>query len=261
MRAGIITGSGMPDWPGLDSPVARTVNTRYGNVTLSKGTLSGAEVVHLARHETGHRRLSGQVNHRANLAALLAAGAECLISLTICGTVDPAAHPGTVIVFDDLYFPGNRLPGGSLCTWHDTPGATGRGHWIFGQPFSEPIRVAFIGAGETTGAPVRAGGCYGHVDGPRFNSRSEIAALAACGVTAVSQTAGPEVVLAGEAGLPMALAGFVTDYANGVGEPEPVEALLARMRESPGILAALVAEALPRIGELTPAGLVHRFDP
>ena len=218
-------------------------------------------MVHLARHEAGHRRLSSHVNHRANLAALLAAGADCLISLTICGAVDPGARPGSVIVFDDLYFPSNRLPDGSLCTWHDTPGATGRGHWIFGQPFSEPIRVAFIGAGETTGAPVRAGGCYGHVDGPRFNSRSEIAALAACGVTAVSQTAGPEVVLAGEAGLPMALAGFVTDYANGVGEQEPVEALLARMRESPGILAALVAEALPRIGELTPAGLVHRFDP
>ena len=216
-------------------------------------------MVHLARHEAGHRRLSSHVNHRANLAALLAAGADCLISLTICGAVDPGARPGSVIVFDDLYFPSNRLPDGSLCTWHDTPGATGRGHWIFGQPFSEPIRVAFIGAGETTGAPVRAGGCYGHVDGPRFNSRSEIAALAACGVTAVSQTAGPEVVLAGEAGLPMALAGFVTDYANGVGEPEPVEALLARMRESTGILAALVEETLPRIGELSPAGTVHRF--
>ncbi len=77
----------------------------------------------------------------------------------------------------------------------------------------------------------------------------------------MSQTAGPEVVLAGEAGLPMALAGFVTDYANGVGEQEPVEALLARMRHSTGILAALVEQALPRIGELGPVGVVHRFDP
>jgi len=77
----------------------------------------------------------------------------------------------------------------------------------------------------------------------------------------LSQTAGPEVVLAGEAGLPMALAGYVTDYANGVGEPEPVEALLARMRQSAGILAALVEQVLPRIGELGPVGVVHRFDP
>src|SRR5229473_7802316 len=167
-----------------------------------------------------------------------------------------ARHPRV----DDLYFPGNRLPDGSLCTWHDTPRAAGRGHWIFGLPFSEPLRAALIEAGRATGTPVLAGGCYGHVDGPRFNSRAEIAALAQRGVTALSQTASPEVVLAGEAGLPMALAGYVTDYANGVSEPEPVEALLARMRQSTGILAALVEQALPRIGELGPVGVVLRFD-
>ena len=63
---------------------------------------------------------------------------------------------------------------------------------------------------------MRDGGCYGHVDGPRFNTRAEIRGLAACGVTAVSQTAGPETVLCGEAELPYALLGFLTDYANGV---------------------------------------------
>lgn len=261
MRVGLITGSGTETWPGLGGPVTRTVSTRYGQVVLTEGKTGEAEVLHLARHEPGHRRLSNHVNHRANLAALLEAGAGCLISLTVCGAVDARVQPGTVVVFDDLYFPGNRLPDGRLCTWHDTPGAAGRGHWIFGQPFSEPLRAALIEAGQATGTLVLTAGCYGHVDGPRFNSRAEIAALARCGVTAVSQTAGPEVVLAGEAGLPMALAGFVTDYANGVGEPEPVETLLARVRQSTAILAALVERTLPMIGDLSPAGVVHRFEP
>ncbi|MGH3199749.1 MAG: MTAP family purine nucleoside phosphorylase [Streptosporangiaceae bacterium] len=260
MRTAIITGSGTETWPGLDGPVTRTAATRYGQVVLTEGKAGGAEVIHLARHEASHRRLSSQVNHRANLAALLEAGAGCLISLTVCGAVDPGVRPGTVVVFDDLYFPGNRLPDGSLCTWHDTPGAAGRGHWIFGQPFSEPVRAALIEAGRAAGTAVLAGGCYGHVDGPRFSSRAEIAALARCGVTAVSQTAGPEVVLAGEAGLPMALAGYVTDYANGVAEPEPVEALLARMRQSTAVLAELVEHAVPAIGDVSPAGVVHRFE-
>ena len=71
---------------------------------------------------------------------------------------------------------------------------------------------------------IRDGGCYGHVDGPRFNTEAEIRGLAAAGVTAVSQTAGPETVLAGEAELPFALLGYATDYANGVQpEPTPVE--------------------------------------
>ena len=116
-------------------------------------------------------------------------------------------------------------------------------------------------AGRAAGTAVRAGGCYGPVDGRRCSSRAESAALARCGVTAVSQTAGPEVVLAGEAGLPMALAGYVTDYANGVGQPEPVAALLARVRQGTSILAALVDHALPAIRDLSPAGVVHRFEP
>jgi|SRR5215469_5229788 len=126
MRVGIITGSGTDTWPGLDSPATRTADTRYGKVTLTESKLGEAEIVHIARHEAGHRRLSNQVSHRANLAAMLDASVDCLVSLTVCGAVDPAARPGTVIVFDDLYFPGNRLPDGSLCTWHDTPGAAGR---------------------------------------------------------------------------------------------------------------------------------------
>jgi 5'-methylthioadenosine phosphorylase len=260
MRVGIITGSGTEAWPGLDGPVTRTVGTRYGPVTLTEGKLGNTDIAHIARHEVGHQRLSNHVSHRANLAALLDASADCLISLTVCGAVDPAARPGTVIVFDDLYFPDNRLPDGSLCTWHDTPGAVGRGHWIFDRPFSEPVRAALIRGAQAAGVPVRPGGCYGHVDGPRFSTRTEITALAHVGVTAISQTAGPEAVLAGEAGLPMALAGFVTDYANGVAEPEPVAALLARLHDSTGVLAAVVERALPAIGEPSPAGLVHRVE-
>jgi 5'-methylthioadenosine phosphorylase len=84
--------------------------------------------------------------------------------------------------------------------------------------------------------------------------------LAGAGVTAVSQTAGPEVVLAGEAELPMALAGYVTDHANGVSAgPEPVEALLAHMRDSTAVLTTLVEAALPRLGQPQPSGVVHRF--
>ena len=86
---------------------------------------------------------------------------------------------------------------------------------------------------------MRDGGCYGHVDGPRFNTKAEIRGLAQAGVTAVSQTAGPETVLAGEAELPFALIGYATDYANGVQpEPTPVERLLELIAASTESFAA-----------------------
>ncbi|MFH9071377.1 MTAP family purine nucleoside phosphorylase [Streptomyces alboflavus] len=260
MRIGVITGSGSYDWPHLEDGPRRTVTTEHGAVTVAEGRVKGVEIVQLSRHGEGHLRLSHQVDHKANLAALRALNVDAVIALTVCGAVDRAAAPGSLVVFDDLYFPSNRLPDGSPCTWYDTPGAVGRGHWIFDRPFCEPLRRALITAAQDSGVPVVESGVYGHVDGPRFNSRTEIAALAAAGVTAVSQTAGPEVVLAGEAELPLALVGFITDYANGIApEPEPVEALLERMAASKRIFADLVAGVVPALGALPPTGLVHRF--
>ncbi len=107
---------------------------------------------------------------------------------------------------------------------------------------------------------MRDGGCYGHVDGPRFNTRAEIRGLAACGVTAVSQTAGPETVLCGEAELPYALLGYLTDYANGVQEEAtPVATLIEMMAASTDAFASVLRAALPRAGGAEPSGLVYRI--
>ncbi len=260
MRVGIITGTGTYTWPGLTGEAAETVQTRYGSVAVTRGEYAGCEVLHLPRHEAGHPRLSNQLNHQANLAALAELGAGCVVSLTVCGTVDPAVLPGSLVVFDDLYFPSNRLPDGSACTFFDRPGQSGQGHWIFDWPFAEPVRQALMIAAAATGQPTMEHGCYGHVDGPRFNSRAEVAALAARGVTAVSQTGGPETVLAGEARLPFALLGFVTDYANGVtSQPTPAEELTRLLGESGEVFAAVLARALPTLPETDPAGFVYRL--
>ena len=57
-------------------------------------------------------------------------------------------------------------------------------------------------------------------------------------MTAVSQTAGPETVLCGEAELPYALLGYLTDYANGVpDEATPVATLVAMMAASTATFA------------------------
>lgn len=104
------------------------------------------------------------------------------------------------------------------------------------------------------------GGCYGHVDGQRFNSQAEIAALRSAGVTAVSQTAGPEVVLAGEAELPIAVLGYVTDHANGVSpDSQPVDQLVELMQASSQTFADVVQAALPRLTLPPSAGTVYRF--
>ena len=261
-RIGVITGSGTYALPGFEGDGAREVSTRYGPARLAEGRFAGADVVHCSRHWEGHPRLSSQVLHQANIAALRDAGVEAILAVTVCGSCDPELELGTLIVFDDLHFPSNRLPDGSLCTLYTEPGEEGRGHWIFERPFSGALRSALLIGAREAGHAVREGGCYGHVDGPRFNTRTEIAALAAAGVTAVSQTGGPETVLAGEAEIPYALVGYATDYANGVREePTPVSELIRLIGASTATFATTLAAAVPvaASAELEPVGTHFRF--
>ena len=97
----------------------------------------------------------------------------------MCGAVDPGVELGTLICFDDLHFLSNRLPDGSLCTFHHQPGHHDRGHWIYEDPYSPELRRALLAGAAEAGVTMRDGGCYGHVDGPRFNTKAEIRGLAA----------------------------------------------------------------------------------
>jgi purine nucleoside phosphorylase len=265
MPIGIITGSGTHALPGFADAQLLLHETPFGTVEVSRGRFAGVDVVHVSRHGAGHVRLSHQVPHRAHIRALSDLGATAVIGCTACGAVDPSLELGSLVVFDDLHFPSNRLPDGSLCTFFVEPGDPARGHWILhGGPFSEEVRAAMLAAAAQSGHAARDGGAYGHVDGPRFNTPTEIAQLTGCGVVAVSQTGGPETVLCGELELPFALVGFVTDYANEVvpGEPTPVATLIELMGTSTGVFADVLALAVNRLSEVAAvaAGTMYRFE-
>jgi purine nucleoside phosphorylase len=261
----VITGSGTHALPGFEVSEAVAVDTPFGTAEVSRGRLAGHELLHLSRHGAGHVRLSNHVNHRANIWALHDLGADAVIGCTACGALDAGLALGSLVVFADLHFPVNRLPDGSLCTFWVQPGDRRRGHWILhGSPFSAGVRAALLRAAGAAGHGAHDGGAYGHVDGPRFNTPTEIAQLAACGVVAVSQTGGPETVLCGELELPCALLGFVTDYANEVvpGEPTPVTTLIELMGDSPAVFADVLSGAAAHLARepVAAAGTMYRFE-
>jgi purine nucleoside phosphorylase len=264
MAVGIITGSGTYALPAFEGSAPDFVATPFGDAAVTRGTYAGVDALHVSRHGAGHVRLSNLVTHRANIWALKELGATVVVGCTACGAVDASVELGSLIVFDDLHFISNRLPDGSLCTFFSEPGDPARAHWILhGGPYSEGVRAALVAAAGEAGHACRDGGVYGHVDGPRFNTPAEIAQLAACGVTAVSQTGGPETVLCGELELPYALVGFATDYANEVvpGEPTPVATLVELMGRSSAVFADVLAQALPVLAAspAAAAGTVYGF--
>ena len=182
---------------------------------------------------------------RATVAAMVEVGAACLVSTTVCGALDPSLELGSLVVFDDLHFPSNRLADGSLCTLFTSPEIPGRGHWIYDRPFGERARAALVEGARDAGLEVRDGrlrSCgrpplqLGQRDRPTGRGRRGLR----------EPDRGPEAVLAGEARLPFALMGFVTDHANGVGAvPTPHETFAAvpRERRDPPARPAGVAPA------------------
>jgi 5'-methylthioadenosine phosphorylase len=261
MSVAVITGSGIYSLPGLEDGCERLVPTRFGTVELSTGRVAGIDVVHVSRHGDGHPRLSHQVNHRGNVAAMRELGVSRAIGLATCGGVDPAVQTGDLILFDDLHFPSNRLPDGAVCTLHAEPGDPARAHWMFERPFSDGLRRTLGTAIDRAGRRLRRGGCYGHVDGPRFNTRTEIRALRALGVTAIGQTAGPETVLCGEAGIAYALLGCATGRANGVAS-QSMSALMENIGSSSALFGSLLAPlVLAAAGaDAEPPGTNHGFE-
>ena len=233
---GIITGSGIYELP-ADREL-RVVESRFGKAEVAVFRLGPWTVGGISRHGRGHHHLPHTIPHRANLVALKRLGARAVLATSTAGVVDTTIPLGRPIVFDDLFFPENRLPGGEPCTVFTKPGDPERGHLIGKEPFSPSLRRKMELAAEDLGIEVTFGGVYAHTNGPRFETRAEIRALGTVGVAAVSQTCGPEAILAGELELPYALVGFPVNYATGVSPTE-------ERREELDRLLALSAKVLP----------------
>ena len=187
---GIITGSGICELSGGQGQESRVVQSRFGDTEVAIFRVGSWTVGGISRHGKRHHHLPHTVPHRANLMALEQLGARAVLATTVVGAVDPGIRLGQPILFDDLYFPENRLPSGEACTIFTEPGDVRRGHFI-GSPFSPSLRRKMELSARGLGIEVLVGGVYAHTNGPRFESRAEIKALDAVGVAAVSQTCGP----------------------------------------------------------------------
>lgn len=251
-----ITGSGLYDLPGLES---RQVTTRFGPASLLRGSINGKEILLLPRHGSGHANLPNHINHRANLLALKQEGATAVISTSVCGLLRADWPLGIPLLADDLLFPENRLPEGNICTIFDQPGEPGRGHLLAQSFFDRDLNRAISSVWGSSSIAWKEG-TYVHANGPRFNSRAEINSMKTSGGDFLSQTCGPEAVLANELELPFTLAAFSVDYANGVSaEPTSVETLNANLAAASRVFKTLIHDLPSAAAHLPFKNFIYRF--
>jgi 5'-methylthioadenosine phosphorylase len=209
----IIGGSGLDTLPGLRDARATSPDTPYGrSATLWRGRFAGAEVLFLARHDTGHRLPPHRINYRANIRALADAGARDVIAVAAVGGI--AGHPpGTLAVPRQIV----DYTSGREATFFDGDGAAVT-HVDFTEPYAPVLRAALLTAGSVASIAVVDGGVYAAVNGPRLETAAEIDRLERDGATMVGMTGMPEAALAREAGLAYAALALSINHAAGRGD-------------------------------------------
>ncbi|MCB1724080.1 MAG: S-methyl-5'-thioinosine phosphorylase [Gammaproteobacteria bacterium] len=209
---GIIGGSGLTRLQALTVERHEVISTPYGepSAPLTFGRFDGTRVVFLPRHGSTHSIPPHRVNYRANLWAMREVGIERVIGMAAVGGITPPMAPGVLAVPDQVID----------YTW-------GRDHTLFDadldsvthidftDPYCEDLRAQILAAARGVDIAVHDGGTYGATQGPRLESRAEIARMERDGCDVVGMTGMPEAALARELGICYACLALSVNWAAG----------------------------------------------
>lgn len=244
---GVIGGTGVYAFPGLRDAQRRQVSTRWGapSSDIVVGMLDNRRVAFLARHGEGHTLAPHRINYRANIDALHALGVTRVVGVNAVGGIRDDMGPRVLVVPNQLI----DYTTGRVTSFCDADGEPVL-HAEFGEPYTESLRRDLLAAARRAGVAVVAGGCYGATQGPRLETRAEIARLRRDGCDLVGMTGMPEAALARERGLAYASIAVVANWAAGCG-PDPdapisleeIHAhLAAATAQVPAIVSALLMD-------------------
>lgn len=176
------------------------------------GTYAGKHVAFLARHGEGHSLPPHKINYRANLAALKALGATKVLALNTVGGITDRFGPRVLACPDQLI----DYTWGRISTLCEEPGSEVL-HVDFGEPYTASLRRQVVDAAARAGVALVDEGCYGATQGPRLETKAEIARMRRDGCDLVGMTGMPEAGLARELGLDYACLAIVANWAAGAG--------------------------------------------
>ena len=239
----VIGGSGLYQFPGLENATRHALDTPYGAASgeVLIGDFAGRRVAFLARHGEHHTLPPHRVNYRANLWALHSLGARRVVGINAVGGIRGDTGPRAIVVPDQLI----DYTHGRLSSYCDVDGAEVK-HIDFSAPYAESLRQQLLAAAAKAGIAVIGGGCYGATQGPRLETRAEIARMKRDGCDLVGMTGMPEAALARELALDYACLALVANFAAGCGDEAQIsiEEIFAHLAvataQVPRILAALL---------------------
>ena len=244
---GIIGGSGLDNPDILSNPRDEKVTTQYGEPSspLKHGIIDGVQVVLLARHGREHTIPPTQVNYRANIAALKAAGCTHIVASTAVGSLREEIRRGDLVIIDQFIdFTKQRK-----MTFHESFAPHNPVHCSMADPYDSRLRQILINECKSRGYPFHDHGVVVTIEGPRFSTRAESLMFRTLGADIINMSVATETVLANEIGIPYAAVAMSTDYDCWKSDEEPVswEAILKVFSENAAKVTALLKGIVSRI--------------
>lgn len=214
VKIGVIGGTGVYKLPGVKNLEKVMVETDYGTIPVSVGTLKGKRVAFLTRHGESHSISPGQINFRGNIQALQKLGVKQVFATACSGGINPEYSSGTFVAIRQfIEFTKNRR-----ASFFENDGSVDKkiGHVDLTEPYCGRLIDVFKAAGEAIGLEIKDGATYACMEGPRYESSAEIKMLRTLGADLVAHTSYPEQTLAREAEMCYASMGIVANMAAGM---------------------------------------------
>jgi 5'-methylthioadenosine phosphorylase len=244
---GIIGGSGLDNPEIFSNPCDETVSTPYGDPSspLKHGVINGIRVVLLGRHGRQHTIPPSQVNYRANISALKAAGCTHIIATTAVGSLREEIQRGDLIIIDQFIdFTKQRK-----MTFHEKFEPHNPVHTAMADPYDSRMCQILIDGCKRLNYRVHENGAVVTIEGPRFSTRAESNMFRIMGADIINMSIATETVLANEAGIPYAAVAMSTDYDSWRMDEEPVtwEAIAKVFAENAAKVTTLLTNCIPLI--------------
>ncbi len=195
-----------------DGPVTfQTVPTPFGTGLIASFTVSGQTHYLVPRHGHDRHLLPHAINYRANILALKTLGVDAVVATAAVGSLRPDLTPRTFVI-PDQFIDWTRQRPLTLFDGADAPIA----HADLSQPFCPTLRSLLLSSQTDLNLSLTAFGCYACTEGPRYETKAEVRALASLGADIVGMTVATEAVLCREAEICYAAIAVVTNVAAGI---------------------------------------------
>ncbi|MDH7517712.1 MAG: MTAP family purine nucleoside phosphorylase [Candidatus Thermoplasmatota archaeon] len=245
MKIGVIYGHRIPNFVKKTEKIE--VETPYGKVNIESAKLYDHEIFLLNRHGKQSNLPPHKVNYLGNIWALSSCHVDCILAISVVGSLKKNIKPGDLVVPHDFVdFTKSRT-----YTFFDEK----RVHVDMTSPYCLSLRDILIKSCKKQGAAIKLHdkGVYLATEGPRLETPAEIKLFSQY-TDIVGMTAVPEIVLAREKGICYASLCVVCNMAAGMQSKLTADEISNLYKKKEPFVSKILKSTIEDIEEKTSCG-------